>query len=178
MWKTLILKRVQDVYTKVTKVRPTHYVRFDDMITVPAPLGDLLYSMGSYYNREEGILYTPTQPAQPATPEDWWTVDSTIVRQWNTTMKRFTPFYTMRQTPLKSDYDLKPLILATISDSGVLRSVRAKYSFLEMTDGLIALTHDSLYHTVIHSFDECNILVVESKCRNFISKAYVGSYKI
>lgn len=90
-------------------------------------------------------------------------------------MKRFTPFYTMRQTPLKSDYDLKPLILAGTNDSGVLRSVRAKYSHLEMTDGLIALAHDALYDPVIHAFDDCNIQVVESKCRSYINEAYVGS---
>lgn len=56
MWKTLILKRVQDVYEKEKHVRSDHYVRLDRSILTPAPLTDLLYALG--YTEWLNITYT------------------------------------------------------------------------------------------------------------------------
>ena len=48
MWKTLILKRAQDVYEKEKHVRATNFVRIDRSMIMPSPLSDLLYSIGQF----------------------------------------------------------------------------------------------------------------------------------
>lgn len=93
MWKTIILKRSQDVYEKEKHTRPNHYVRLSPLLLVPAPLGDLLYSIGQYHNVNEGVVYDTSPLAQAAATENWWTVDAEILAQWIRTMSRMSKLY-------------------------------------------------------------------------------------
>lgn len=49
VWRTLLLKRSQDVYEKCHSTRPDHYVRITQQTLVPGPLSDVLYHLGSEY---------------------------------------------------------------------------------------------------------------------------------
>ncbi|KAL1447175.1 hypothetical protein WDU94_015608, partial [Cyamophila willieti] len=47
MWKTLLLKRAQDVHERAKHVRPANHIRLSSQIICPAPLADLAYSFES-----------------------------------------------------------------------------------------------------------------------------------
>lgn len=176
MWKTLLLKRCQDVYEKEKYRRANHFVRLGAQMLVPAPLGDLVYSIGQYHNVAEGVVYDVNPPAQAAQPEDWWTVDANICNAWTRTMRRMQKRYVMREMPLASEYQSKPLMLCTGNTVGQLKTVKAKYSTVELTDGLITLVNDPLFDPPAHLFADCHVTIVDAKPWLTIAGQYVGSY--
>lgn len=56
VWKTLILKRLQDVFEQEKRVRAQHFVRLARNQLLPAPLADLLYALGSFHSPATGVL--------------------------------------------------------------------------------------------------------------------------
>lgn len=176
MWRTLLLKRAQDVYEKEKYRRANHFVRLGPQMLVPAPLGDLVYSIGQFHNVAEGVVYDTNPPAQAAQPEDWWTVDPDITNAWTRTMRRMQRKYVMREMPLASEYQAKPLMLCTGQVAGALKTVKAKYASIELTDGLITLVNDPIYQPPAHAFGSCHIMVVDAKPWITIAGQYVGSY--
>jgi hypothetical protein len=176
MWRTLLLKRAQDVYEKEKYRRANHFVRLGPQMLVPAPLGDLVYSIGQFHNVAEGVVYDTNPPAQAAQPEDWWTVDANIANAWIRTMRRMQRKYVMREMPLASEYQSKPLMLCTGQDANGIKTVKAKYSSVEPTDGLITLVNDALYNPPAHAFAACHVTIVDAKPWQTIAGQYVGSY--
>ncbi|KAK6616794.1 hypothetical protein RUM43_015061 [Polyplax serrata] len=95
MCHTLLLKQVQDVYERESNARPEYYVRLARTIIMAAPWAELLYSIGAYHSGASGIFVHVVQPARPAEPEPWWTVDPTLVMKWNREMGRLQHLYMM-----------------------------------------------------------------------------------
>ena len=69
MWRTLILKRVQDVIEKQLLARPDHFVRLSRNIMLPAPCADLLYSLRQFHSNANGLIYNISQPARADPPQ-------------------------------------------------------------------------------------------------------------
>ncbi|KAK6616793.1 hypothetical protein RUM43_015060 [Polyplax serrata] len=88
MCKTLLLKRVQDVYKRERNVRPEYHVRLARTIIMLSPWAELLYAIGVYYSAACGIFVHIVQPPPPAEPEPWWTVDPVFVMKLNKEMGR------------------------------------------------------------------------------------------
>lgn len=99
VWRTLLLKRTQDIYEKCHSTRPDHYIRVTQQTLVPGPLSDLLYHLGSEYNTNRGVWYVTTPPDRAAQPPDWWTVDAAIFSRCNLTMASLARQYVMRELP-------------------------------------------------------------------------------
>ncbi|KAG5871784.1 hypothetical protein JTB14_023468 [Gonioctena quinquepunctata] len=68
MVRTLILKRLQDLVEGATGIRPDNPIRIARTLPVPQPIGELLYSLGTYYAQWNGIRYelrpSPAPPPQ------------------------------------------------------------------------------------------------------------------
>lgn len=64
MWRTLILKRVQDIFKLEKHRRAEHFIRVMPNLRVPAPLADLLYSLGQLHSRALGTVFDMIPPAQ------------------------------------------------------------------------------------------------------------------
>lgn len=86
--KTLLLKRVQDVYEKEKSVRPDHYIRIARNIRMLAPLAETLSAIGAYHSNADDVLYHVVQPDLPAQPPEWWNVDPALIVLWNQMMGR------------------------------------------------------------------------------------------
>jgi hypothetical protein len=56
MWKTLILKRVLDVYESEKRLCANHLKEISRNMRLPAPLADLLYSLGSFFDPSSGTV--------------------------------------------------------------------------------------------------------------------------
>lgn len=65
MWKTLILKRSQDVYEQEKHTRAQDYVRVMRNLPVPGPLADLLYSIGQLHSRTLGTIFDIVPQPKP-----------------------------------------------------------------------------------------------------------------
>lgn len=179
MWKTLILKRVQDVYEKQTHVRGEHFVRLDRGISLPAPLADLLYSLGSYHSNATGHIHQIEPPARPANPQEWWALDAPIVRTWNQTIARLAPLYTMKEYPSQGTWNDKPLMLTRRHAVNNYVSIKSWTNEPTMQDGYIRAVNDELFgnHQFI-TFNNCALNVVHQIYAPQVIGNYVGSYVI
>lgn len=158
MWKTLILKRTQDVYELERHVRSQNYVRLSRNISTPGPLSDLLYSLGQFRSAARGPIYQIEPPARAAQPPDWWNVDNAILSNWQLLAARAERVYTFREFPSPNDYDGKPLTLTRMQDIDGLRIVKAYTNEPKMSDALVRFVNDELFndaHDV--SFATCHL---------------------
>lgn len=71
MWRTFILKRVQDVFENEKSRRTDNFVRMGRNLPLPKPLDDLLYSIGQRHSRALGTIFDAIPPPRDTTPEDW-----------------------------------------------------------------------------------------------------------
>lgn len=182
MWKTLILKRVQDVYEREKHIRPEHYVRIDRSILVPAPLSDLMSAIGSFDSHSRGVTYHVTPPARAAQPPDWWTVDDNVVTLWVRLMHRMKHLYLMREYPSPADFDSRPLALTTIRTELVNNQVaaRAVYAYTNEptpADALVRFVNDDMYENA-HGITQanCGYIIVERSHYTAVVLSYIGSY--
>lgn len=177
MWQTLILKRTQDVIEKQRLQRPDHFVRLARNIIVPAPLADLLYSLGQFHSNANGIIYNLTQPPRADPAPAWWNIDNNIVANWQMTMGRMQNAYTMREYPTPTEYQNRPLCLTTIQDDGQLRSVRSFTNETTMADSFIRFVNDDLFNPVEHmAYADCHLRTVEGLHLQTVRTDYVRGY--
>lgn len=180
MWKTLILKRVQDIYESEKSRRSDHYIRLVRNILLPAPLGDLLHSLGHYYSASMGMSHHLVPPSRASTPEDFWTVSTAIVAAWNQTMKQIEPFYTIKEYPSMTQCEDRPMLLTRVSNFATpMRSVNAFTKEPKMTDAFVHSLQDELFidHPFI-TFDNCHLIMTNSINSVQIRRDYVKSYVI
>lgn len=161
MWKTLILKRVQDVYENEKCQRAENFVRLIRNITMPAPLADLLYSLGACLDPTSGVLYHITPPARPAQPQPWWNVDPAILANWILTMNRMQHLFTMKEFPSIREYDGRPLMLTAIQDRlDGTRIVKAFSNQPTPADGFIRFVNDELFENGI-AYNDCHLRLTD-----------------
>lgn len=114
VWKTLILKRLQDVFEQEKRVRAQHFVRLARNQLLPAPLADLLHSLGSFHSPATGVIHHMTPPAQAAAPENWWNVDNVLFVNWLLSINRMKHLFAMKEFPMVNDYETRPIMLTGI----------------------------------------------------------------
>lgn len=114
VWKTLILKRLQDVFEQEKRVRAQHFVRLARNQLLPAPLADLLHSLGSFHSPATGVIHHMTPPAQAAAPENWWNVDNVLFVNWLLSINRMKHLFAMKEFPMINDYETRPIMLTGI----------------------------------------------------------------
>lgn len=162
MWKTILLKRVQDVIEKQRLARPNHFIRLGRNLELPAPLADLVYSIGRFHSHATGVVYDIAQPPRADPAPAYWDVDPLIVTFWQQSMARMRQAYTMREYPSPSEFDNRPLGLTTIQTANQLRSVRAYTNETSANDALIRFVNDDLYVEHNHfTFDTSHLSVVD-----------------
>lgn len=176
MWKSLILKRVQDIYQKEKKQRHEHLIRLDSSIMVPGPLGDLLFSLGQHISTTNGRVYDITPPPRPAQPPDWWAFDPVIVAGWCRLMYRIKPLYITHEFPSMSDYEGRPLVFTSIQDVGPLRHVKAFSSEPKPSDALLRFLHDDLFNGFPFAFVDCHLIMTDLIHLDSVRLRYVGHF--
>lgn len=179
MWKTLILKRVQDVYEREKMIRADHYIRLSRNIPIPAPLGDLLYSIGQLRSAVDGVIYHTIPPARAAAPPNWWTVDIPIVQNWSLLAGRMHEQYMFREFPPITDYDNKPMLLTSMQDHNGFRSVKAFTNEVKPNDAYVRFMNDELYAVDARvNFNSSHLRIVEALEPTSTRGVYVASYAL
>lgn len=80
--KTLLLKRVQDIFEHEKPRRSEHFIRVMRNLPVPAPLADILYALGQHHGRALGTVYDRVPPPRPAVPQPWWNMEPLVLDHW------------------------------------------------------------------------------------------------
>lgn len=175
MWRTLILKRVTDVYESEKRVRANQFIRLSRNLTVPAPLADLLYSLGSYFDPLEGVFHHIIPPAAPAAPENWRTVDATILQNWCTYMNRMSGAFVMKEFPPISQYEGTNLFHCTRQVAGQVCTIKARYKGTTPADAYIRFVNDELFDNPYAAAD-CHYTVTEPMNQTSVIYQYLRKY--
>lgn len=180
MWKTLILKRIQDVFESEKSRRSDHYVRLTRNVPVPAPLGDLLHSFGYFHSTKTGYLHHLVQPARASTPETFWTVDPGITTAWKLAMDRLSHVYTMKEFPSMSQCEDRPMMLTTVSSFATpFRSVNSFTNESNMNDAFIHAMQDQIFEAdPIITYDNSHLIMTNQFEHVAVRQQYVYSYAI
>lgn len=145
MWKTLILKRIQDVFEQEFLIRPENYVRINRNVLVPATLADALHSLGSFFSAHTGRNHVLCQPDRPANPQTWWTVDAQLVRDWMATSEYMARAYIMKEYPSQRETTQRPIVLTHKMHINNLTQIKALTNEPRLVDGFIRLVNDDLF---------------------------------
>lgn len=176
MWKTIILKRMQDLYANEKKKKIENRIRLDTLL-IPAPLYDLLISLDSFESKYVGSIYhlIPPEPKENSDLEEWRTIHDEILQKWINTMGKMDGKYVMDYIP--TSFKESTLVLTTISDSpNGERTVRAVSSEVQPHDALVRFVNDDIFEPNDRlNFDNCD-LGFNPKYRTSILLNYVGSY--
>lgn len=178
MWKTLIFKRVLDVYEQQNKTHPdgTDF-SWHHRIRVPAPLGDLLYSLGSYFDEVEGVSHRIIPPPSPPVPEPWRTLDLKVLRGWLTMVDQLSSAFLMKEYPPMAQCKGTALIHCTIQDNAVrgTRCIKSRFKGPTAIDAYIRFLNDELFGDPYEPI-ECAFTMTESMNRSRVTAGYLDRY--
>lgn len=175
MWRTLILKRVQDVFELEKHRRAEHFIRVMPNLPVPAPLADLLYSLGQLHSRALGTVFDMVPPARPAVPQPWWTLDNQVLDHWCLLTARMSTLYMMKEFPAKNEFKDRAIGMTSILDAANVRSVKSLTNEPTAADGFIRFVNDELF-TNPFPFANSDLRIVEGLERESILRTYAGVY--
>lgn len=154
VWKTLILKRVQDVFTTSKGTEPANLLEMDNTTIVPAPLADLLSALGTFTSDVTGHHHHIIPVARPAkdTPA-FWGYDDELLHQWSILCGRMQHLYSMKVFPEDNDVDKRPLTLTMVHTpirvegqvGPLLRRIKAYTDEPTANDALIRAVNDNLF---------------------------------
>lgn len=179
MWKTILLKRANDVFEMEKRVRNATFIRLSRNLLLPGPLADLCHAIGGFSSPATGEVYHTVPPATPAVAPNWTVVDNDIVQLWNREMARMSPLYTMKEFPPLSQYDARPMMLTRRIAADNLCQVKSNTNDPKPTDALIRFVNDELYDQPgWYTDDNAHIELTRNMHLMDIQAGYVGSYTI
>lgn len=177
MWKTIILKRTQDVYESQYMVRPTEYIRLNRSIVLPATLADVVHALGSFFSTVTGRTHFIAPPARPAPPEEFWTVDSNIVRDFIATTQYMNPCFIMKEYPSQRETDARPIMLTYRLTQNARMRIKALTNEPRLSDAFIRMVNDDLF--VAHgrfSAASCSLNMTPDLTPSTIRGRYIAGY--
>lgn len=176
VWKALILKRVQDLYSyKIKRVAP-HAITIPPNITIPGPLADLLYNLGDYYCPIEGVTHTVVPPARPdSEAPGWWTPSQANLRAWSLTMHRMKNCFTITTFPKRTHRAGRPLYHLVAEDANTERRVYLRFNTPEAADIAIVFANDTLFDPQ-PAVADCRMRMYELCSKADTIQEYVGRY--
>lgn len=167
MWKTLILRHLQDVIQPSSPRTVEQLVPIYGTMAIPTPLADLLNALGVYENRVTGIRHCVVPPTPPVklSPDSWWKLDGQIVRDWvltNTAMQQFSlglvQLHEFDQGQAK--FIDRPLMLTTrqCDDEVGTVTIKARAAGPRPEDALVRANNDELFENS-YPVEECSIVM-------------------
>lgn len=175
LWKTLILKRVQDVYEQEKHRRAPDFIRLMRNLPIPAPLADLLYCLGQKRSSAIGTILDMVPPPKVNPAPNWWTLDETVLDHWCLTNSRLATLYQMKEFPAPTEFQDRAIGLTVVQDVGELRSVKAHTNEPSAADGFVRFVNDELFDNP-YPYATSDLRIVEALERRSITRTYVGSY--
>lgn len=179
MCRTLILKRVQDTLESSRGIRADHFIRISRSTIVPAPLGDLLYAIGSYSSKATGRMIDMTPPAREAVVPNWWALDNDIFANYSLFCARMSNKYRFYEFPKPQDFLGRSICLTTIADANGLREIRALTNEVTTSDVLIRTVNNDLFTANDWLvYNNCRLVITQARHITSVRMNYIRSYVI
>lgn len=178
VWKTLILKRAQDIFETEKKVRSQNFVRLIRTIALPAPLADLLATLGSFTSHATGHQHHISPPPQAAEAEDFWAVEAPLIVQWNQLTNRMQRQYLMKEYPAQRETDNRPISLTHLHQFGDgTVEIKAGTNEPKLVDAYIRAVNDELFvNDAGHGLADAALIMTPRFNAATVRGAYIASY--
>lgn len=179
MWKTLLYFRAQQISETFNRHRLPNRIIVDPNMLAPAPLVDILDSLGVFFDKHSGITHYIAPPPRPAeNAPAWMNVHAALCRRWSRMMLRMKRAFTMLPIPLAKQIDDRPLMLTTRQelDNDVFIT-RCKHQGPTAMDGLIRTFSDELFEEPIPIAD-CHIRMTPRIHRPSAILEYLDTYRL
>lgn len=176
--RTLILKRVQDLFEREKCRRAPDFVRFYTQLPVPKALFDILNALGQCYDSTTGLTYDLIPVGMDAAnPQDWYTINANDLNLWIREMHRYSDVYEMCEFPSKTDFQGRALqrLAFNVNAHGLI-AVKAKSSIVRPSDVLIRMMLEQLFTANAVNFNACHIVCTDYLTADVVRAQYVGSY--
>lgn len=167
MWKTLILRHLQDIFERWSPCTADSPVPIYGTMPVPTPLADLLNALGIYEDRSTGMRHrvaAPTPPEELA-PDSWWKLDGQVVRDWvltNTAMQQFSLGLVQQHEfgQGQAKFIDRPLMLTArqCDDEVGTVTIKARAAGPRPEDALVRANSDELFENP-YPVEECSIVM-------------------
>lgn len=177
MSRTLVLKRLQDVYEYQTGLKSPDALRMARALVVPMPTAELLYSFGPYFCDVNGRQYNLSYPpAPPQAPPNWYTLDPTILSNYRLLMDQVKNRYMTTSFPKMSDVTGQPTMFTVGLEVNGLKTIRASINVPTPADAFLRFVHEEYYTNVVPVFNNCDLVMTETLFVEDVISAYVRSY--
>lgn len=194
VWRTLLLRRGQDVNEFAKGVRPTSLIDIPKVILLPAPLADTLSQIGNYNSNATGHNHHVTIPNKPKKdPPSFWSIDDDLFDDWSNMCGRLQHHYVMKAFPEQSESNARPLLLTKLEvervpaaanaapedvpDATGYYRVKSYTNETSPTDALIRMINEDLFVERAEWTAASSHLYMTPRLRRAqIVSAYVGSY--
>lgn len=182
VWRSILLRRAQEVQSRTTCKRVENMIPLNvPGMLVPAPLSDLLHSIGRFHSTATGVIHQTFAPEKPSTGpiEDWWTIDTEILCSWIRMIHIFKNKFVMKEAPLATDFENRPLMMTQIkvTKCGMVQCM-SKTNEIGLTDGYVHMVNDPLYDPSIYAFEDCHLIVSSPVNQDSLRTEYLSSYII
>lgn len=144
--RTMILKRLQNVYEGVTSIRPPHFIQMSLGITVPQPIGELLYALGPYRCTQLYGYYIFISSAQPVENiPDWRTFGQRNLTNYIVYCSRVKERYMQVAFPKQSHLHGRPLAICYKQEFNRLGRVKLFSDVVTPADVCLRFVHEEFY---------------------------------
>lgn len=150
---------------------------------IPAPIHDLLNSLGTFHSKVTGVNYITVPPARPAANAPaFWDVNYAVLNAFNLAMSRLQFQYTMREFPSLTDVEDRPLLLTEASsyleeDEQVF--VKSWTNEPRPSDALMRIASNQLYDVdPLITYDNCKLTMTQEVTKHTTLVEYIGSYML
>lgn len=179
MWKTILLKRYQDIFEAEKFQRHANFVRLGRQVPLPAPLADLCHTLGYYHSAADGHMYHLNPPAQPAQPEPWRAVEAQLLALYVREMQRVSVEYTMKEFPAPNQCADRPLLLTTRNEVNDFVIIKAWTNEPKPVDAYIrAVNPDLIQAHAYITHANASLTMTQQLDITTVRAQYAGSYII
>lgn len=179
--QTMLLKRVQDVYRRIYAVNPPDKIMLPRIARIPAPIFDVLNSIGTFHSKVTGVNYVSVPPAKARRdPPPYWDLNLAVFQRFNIEMSRLQHLYTMREFPSHLDTEDRPLLITELSnynEDDEIVFVKAWTNEPRPSDALIRSVCEEIYaDDNLITYDNCKLMMSQEIVKQSTLAEYAGSY--
>lgn len=176
--KTIVFKRLQDIQEYNSYIPVVGAVKFARALSVPQPLGELLYALGGYFAQWNGIQYHLRPTPATLNPEPWREVNVNLLREFRRFMEMTKERYRQCSFPKTAEMTGQPLMFCVKSETDGLGRILAPGPVPTPADAFLRFIHEEFYSNPPFTVNNCDYMLTDQLYIEDVISMYVNSYVI
>ncbi len=177
--RTIVHKRLQDIVTFQSKIRPQNEIKIQRSFLVPQPIGELLYALGPYDCAATGMRYELSpmnRPAAEAEVPPYMIIDANIWRSYLDFIAMTEERFMYVRFPKEADMAGQPLMLTTKEVEGNLERVQGALTEVQPSNAYLRFVHEEFFTDPPFTTQTCEFYLTEQLYVDSVVEPYVNSY--